>query len=95
MSRRVRRILIAAIAALALAGLIGVHFAPGSAGRLEARLQAAAERALTAREHRWAGVRVSGQTATVSGQAPSERRGWTRWPRCAAPPGPAGRWPAG
>lgn len=72
MTPRIWRILAVAGGALLLLGLWGIHAGGHSAGRLEARLQAAAEAALAGREHGWASVSVSGQVATVSGQAPSE-----------------------
>ncbi|MEE2567101.1 hypothetical protein [Hyphobacterium marinum] len=72
MTPRIWRILAVAGGALLLLGLWGVHAGGVSAGRLEARLQQAAEAALAGREHGWAAVSLNGQTATVTGQAPSD-----------------------
>lgn len=72
MTPRIWRILAVAGGALLLLGLWGVHAGGGSAGRLEVRLQQAAEAALAGREHGWASVSLNGQIATVTGQAPSD-----------------------
>jgi OOP family OmpA-OmpF porin len=59
------------LAGLALVGWWGVYQSPQSAANLEAKLQAAAETALADAGADWARVKVDGQTATLTGSAPS------------------------
>jgi hypothetical protein len=61
-------------ALLALPVLVwwGIYQSPQSAVNLQARLEAAARAALADEEYLWADVRMNGQTAILTGNAPSE-----------------------
>lgn len=62
----------AALLALPFIAWWGVNQSPQSASMLEARLQANAQRSLQAAGIDWAGVEMDGQTAILTGAAPSE-----------------------
>ena len=73
LSPRRKAALIAGAVFLVLGG-VAIHASPMSAGVLEDRLQGAAEDALYAlRADEWARVEMNGQTATLSGLAPSRQ----------------------
>lgn len=68
-----RRTLLIGIAVFLAFSVYVTVFSPVSAGRLEARLQSAAQEAISDRRFRWASVDVDGQAATLSGRWPDER----------------------
>lgn len=67
-----RRTLLIGIAVFLAFSVYVTVFSPISPGRLEARLQSAAETAIAERRFQWASVTVDGQTATLSGRWPDE-----------------------
>ena len=69
---RVRKVLLVSAAAILCTAAILFSFGPFSVGAIEARLQAGAEDALSLRGHDWAHVRMNGQTAIVTGAAPTD-----------------------
>ena len=73
LSPRRKAALIAGAVFLVLGG-VAIHASPMSAQGLEERLQGAADDALYAmRADEWARVEINGQTATLSGLAPSRQ----------------------
>lgn len=71
MSPEHRTVLIGFAVFLAFSVYVTV-FSPVAAGRLETRLQSAAQEAISDRRFRWASVAVDGQVATLSGRWPDE-----------------------
>ncbi|WP_203292111.1 hypothetical protein [Maricaulis parjimensis] len=69
---RVRKVLLISAAAVFSAAVLLFSVGPFSVGAIEARLQAGAESALSLRGHDWAHVRMNGQTAIVTGAAPTD-----------------------
>ncbi len=72
MTSRVRNVLLISAAAILSTAVVLFSIGPFSIGAIEARLQAGAEDALSLRGHDWAHVRMDGQTAIVTGAAPTD-----------------------
>jgi hypothetical protein len=72
MTTRVRNVLLISAAAILSTAVLLFSVGPFSVGAIESRLQAGAESALSLRGHDWAHVRMDGQTAIVTGAAPTD-----------------------
>ena len=72
MTTRVRNVLLISAAAILRTAVLLFSVGPFSVGAIESRLQAGAESALSLRGHDWAHVRMDGQTAIVTGAAPTD-----------------------